>query len=194
MQFMRNCQVTYAGAEKEMLKESQVYTGIADKAAPNHTWLSQVWNHATSSRNLGSKQKCTFTYELHHKRTTWRLFRLLGLVSTLDLIGMHDADKVRGISARWLPHNEQLQRTGSALSVLKGSSHSDSWKSTIQLCTTHRLQNLTSISKSPISYKPFKKKKKRKNGQEQNLQLQIMHILVTITLEITKATLSKTTN
>lgn len=162
MQFMTNCQVTYAGVEKETLQESQVHTGTADKAAPKHTWLNQVWNHTTSSCNLGFKKKCTFTYELHHNKVTWRLFRLLGLVSTLDLITMHNADKVTSISAGWLPHKTQLQRTaGSALSVLKGSSHSDSWKSTIQLCTTHRLQNQTSISKSPTSYKPFKKEKKK---------------------------------
>lgn len=158
MKFLTNNQMTYAGVEKEMLKESQVYTGIAGKAAPKHKWLSQVWNLATSSWNLGSKQKCTFTYELHHSEATWRLFRLLGLVSTLDLITMHSADKVTSISAGWLPHNMQLQRTtGSGLSMLKGSSHSDSWKSTPELCTTHRLQNQTSISKSLISYKPFKK-------------------------------------
>lgn len=80
MQFMTKYQMTYAGVEKEMFKESQVYTGIVDKATPKHSWLSQVWNHATSSCTLGSKQKCTFTYELHHNKATWRLFRLLGLV------------------------------------------------------------------------------------------------------------------
>lgn len=128
---------------KRKLKESQVYTGTADKATPKHTWLSQVWNHATSSCTLGSKQKCTFTYELHHNKATWRLFRLLGLVWTLDL---HSADKVTSISAGWLPHNRQLQRTtASGLSMFKGSSHSDSWKSTI--CTTDKLQNQTGVSK-----------------------------------------------
>lgn len=157
MQFLINYQVTYA-VEKEILKESQAYTGIAGKAAPKHIWLSQVWNLATSSWNLGSKQKCTFTYELHPNKGTWRLFRLLGLVSTLDLITMHSADKVMSISAGWLPHNMQLQRTaGSGLSMLKGSSHSDTWKSTIQFGTTDRLQSQTSISKSLASYKPFKK-------------------------------------
>lgn len=57
----------------------QVHTGTADKAPPKPTWLSQVWNHATSSCNLGSKQKCTFTYELCHNKATWRLFSLLGM-------------------------------------------------------------------------------------------------------------------
>lgn len=71
--------MTYAGVEKEMLKESQVYTGIAGKVAPKHMWLSQVWNLATSSWNVGSKQKCTFTYELCHNKAAWRLFRLVGL-------------------------------------------------------------------------------------------------------------------
>lgn len=166
MQFVTNYQVTYAGVEKEMLKESQEYTGTADKAAPKHTWLSQVWNHATSSSS--SKQKCTFTYELHHNKATWRLFRLLGLVSTLDLITMHSTDKVTRVSAGWLPHKMQLQRTtGSGLSMLKGSSPSDSWKSTIQLCTTGRLQNQSNISKCPISYKPFKREKEKKR-QDKN--------------------------
>lgn len=171
MHFMTNYQVIYAGAEKEMLKESQVYTGIADKAAPKHTWLSQVLNHSTSSCNLGSKQKCTFTYELHHNKATWRLLRLLGPVSTLDLIMMHNAAKVTRISAGWLPHNMQLQRTtGSAWAMLKRSSHSNSWKFTIQLCTTHRLQSQTKYFKKSYQSQALQKRKE-KNRQEQILQL-----------------------